>query len=150
MGNQPVTYPVAFDGTAGEIRDNKKTHNWGARDDEGRECSECACREWHTAADYPCGVEPPRRTMTTKPKLTVLIHLSDGEVFGSAVIEGSIPVKLVIVDYLEEQDEPSFNVAIPQIGLASSEKALVSVMYADVATGRNITTDWFRNYKEKK
>lgn len=59
--------PVPFAGTEEERRANHATHHWVTYDmEEPPECANCCAKEWHVAADYPCGEEPPRMT-TTEP-----------------------------------------------------------------------------------
>ena len=57
-----VNRPVAFPGTPEERLENQRTHDWNWADDEVR-CWRCDSKAWHVAADYPCGVEPPRETV---------------------------------------------------------------------------------------
>jgi hypothetical protein len=54
--------PVAFPGTDDEKVANYKTHAFVCYGEE-MECMDCFCKPWHTAADYPCGTEPPRETV---------------------------------------------------------------------------------------
>lgn len=54
-----VYKPVRFSGTEEERRKNYATHLFFTFDEEIR-CGACDCRPTHVAADYPCGVEPPR------------------------------------------------------------------------------------------
>lgn len=62
-----VNRPVAFAGSEEEKQANRTTHHfvtyqWGEDDFETR-CLVCDARPSHVAADYPCGVEPPRETV---------------------------------------------------------------------------------------
>lgn len=56
-----ATFPISFEGTAVQKGNNLRSHNWLAVDDEGRECGVCFSREYHVAATYQCGTEPPRK-----------------------------------------------------------------------------------------
>ena len=56
-----VNRPVAFPGTREERLANQRTHDWNWADEV--RCWRCDCKAWHVAADYPCGVEPPRETV---------------------------------------------------------------------------------------
>ena len=42
------------------IRKNMNTHQWMTLDNEDWSCLVCDCKDWHVAAGYPCGQEPPR------------------------------------------------------------------------------------------
>ena len=42
------------------IRRNRNTHQWMTLDNEDWSCLVCDCKDWHVAAEYPCGQEPPR------------------------------------------------------------------------------------------
>ena len=53
-----IDLPVQFSGTKEEIEANFATHQFTGGDDPG--CLVCDCKPWHAAANYPCGVEPPR------------------------------------------------------------------------------------------
>lgn len=55
--------PRDFDGTLEEIRENRETHRWAAYDDEVV-CARCDASNWSVAADYPCGIDPPREIIT--------------------------------------------------------------------------------------
>lgn len=52
--------PVPFQGTDEERAVNRATHNFFYDHEGNGECMGCACKPWHVAASYPCGVEPPR------------------------------------------------------------------------------------------
>lgn len=56
-----VNRPVEFLGTEAERVANRATHQY-AWDSDPR-CIYCDCKPWHVAADYSCGVEPPRETV---------------------------------------------------------------------------------------
>jgi len=53
--------PVPFEGTQDEATDNFNSHHfrYDYDNDEVR-CVKCDCKDWHQAARYPCGDEPPR------------------------------------------------------------------------------------------
>ena len=53
------TRPIEFDGTVAESREHFDTHRFGYDGDDVR-CVKCDCKDWHAAASYPCGQEPPR------------------------------------------------------------------------------------------
>lgn len=53
-----INRPIPFAGTEEERQANRLTHRW-THYDEAR-CDACDSKMWHTAADYPCGQEPPR------------------------------------------------------------------------------------------
>lgn len=55
----PVDVPKRFDGTPEEARANFDTHQW-VTDGDTPTCAKCDARTYHEAANYPCGVEPPR------------------------------------------------------------------------------------------
>lgn len=60
-----INRPVAFPGTAEEAAANYQTHDWIVESpEEPLRCAVCDCKFWHVAANYPCGVEPPRETVT--------------------------------------------------------------------------------------
>lgn len=52
--------PIPFQGTPEEAEANYHSHTFSGEDDR---CFACDCKPWHKAADYPCGVEPPRETV---------------------------------------------------------------------------------------
>lgn len=53
--------PIKFQGSEEERLVNRLTHNFVSFDpEEPMECMDCCARTYHVAADYPCGVEPPR------------------------------------------------------------------------------------------
>ena len=56
MTDQPV--PNRADDQ--RIRKNMNTHQWMTLDNEDWSCLVCDCKDWHVAAGYPCGQEPPR------------------------------------------------------------------------------------------
>lgn len=59
-----VNRPIRFQGTPEQAAANYRTHDWIVYDiEEPRECGRCCAREYHAAASYPCGVEPPRETV---------------------------------------------------------------------------------------
>ncbi len=51
--------PQPFDGTEGQRQSNRATHDFRAFEGQWL-CERCEAKPWHVAADYPCGVEPPR------------------------------------------------------------------------------------------
>ena len=56
--------PIPFTGSKKERLENYKSHDWWMHDpDEAMECGACAARSYHVAACYPCGTEPPRKTI---------------------------------------------------------------------------------------
>ena len=55
--------PVPFTGTDTQRLLNRGTHHWMAWDDEIL-CDNCEHKIWHVGADYPCGQEPQRETVT--------------------------------------------------------------------------------------
>jgi hypothetical protein len=58
-----IDRPIRFAGSAAEASANFNTHDfaWG---DEDTRCVNCDCKTTHAAADYPCGTNPPRETIT--------------------------------------------------------------------------------------
>jgi hypothetical protein len=58
-----INRPIPFQGTEAQRRANRATHQFGSEFDDFR-CLNCDCKPGHKAADYPCGVEPPRETIT--------------------------------------------------------------------------------------
>lgn len=61
-----IDRPIRFTGTEEERQANRATHHFVMTDpEEPYECIDCASREYHAAADYPCGVEPPREVVVT-------------------------------------------------------------------------------------
>lgn len=66
MGNFEKTignFPVPFQGTKEQAKENYLTHSWYAYDDSAV-CMECDAKVWHQVANYPCGVEPERMECT--------------------------------------------------------------------------------------
>jgi len=63
-----VTRPVEFSGTEIEKRANRSTHRFlteqYSEDDFETRCTECDCKPWHQTANYPCGANVPRETIT--------------------------------------------------------------------------------------
>ncbi len=64
------TRPVPFSGTDAEARDNFNTHYFAFDGDDAR-CVKCDSKDWHAAASYPCGEEPPREFFDPATGLTV-------------------------------------------------------------------------------
>jgi len=61
--------PVAFTGTDSQRTANRATHHWMNWDGEIL-CDTCEHKIWHVGADYPCGQEPMRETVSiNKPAL---------------------------------------------------------------------------------
>lgn len=59
-----VTVPIRFMGSEAQRAANIASHEWHTVDpEEPAECGRCASRIYHAAAAYPCGTEPPRRTI---------------------------------------------------------------------------------------
>ena len=57
--------PVAFSGTESERQANIESHNWFSFDpEETPECMTCCAKRGGTVAQWPCGTEPPRETVT--------------------------------------------------------------------------------------
>lgn len=68
MSEYTINRPVAFPGTEEERLANRATHSFFVYDpEEPMECMNCCARTYHVAADYPCGQEPPRETVTFYP-----------------------------------------------------------------------------------
>lgn len=64
MPKVTINEPVPFEGTEEQKSANFKTHHFvDCCGDYEYRCSQCDCKPWHKAASYPCGVEPPRRTV---------------------------------------------------------------------------------------
>lgn len=62
-----INRPIRFEGTTQQKRANFNTHSWdGGWGEETRICRDCGSKDWHAAAEYPCGVEPPRETVKFK------------------------------------------------------------------------------------
>lgn len=60
-----VDRPISFQGTPDERLANYNSHSWTYYDhEEPAECNSCCAKAYHVAADYPCGVEPPREIIT--------------------------------------------------------------------------------------
>ena len=59
-----INRPIRFEGTDQQKRQNFNTHRWDGWGDSVRICDKCGSKEWHAAAEYPCGVEPPREIVT--------------------------------------------------------------------------------------
>lgn len=59
-----INRPVPFPGTRAEADANHATHRWIDYGDGEAECLNCACKPWHTHADYPCGTKVPREVVT--------------------------------------------------------------------------------------
>ena len=62
-----VSRPIRFQGTPEQKLANRQTHRFHTEqfdeDDFETRCTECDCKPWHAAADYPCGTEPPREVI---------------------------------------------------------------------------------------
>ena len=59
-----INIPVQFAGSREQADLNYNSHRWAIVDEEGLECNVCASRAYHVAANYPCGVEPPRKEIS--------------------------------------------------------------------------------------
>lgn len=59
-----INVPALFDGTPEEAAANYDTHVWALLGDGEMECLNCPTKPYHVAANYPCGVEPPRVVLT--------------------------------------------------------------------------------------
>lgn len=59
--------PVKFPGTDAQAKANFHTHYWTTPDGENYSCGRCDAKPWHAAAEYPCGEEPERETITFTP-----------------------------------------------------------------------------------
>jgi hypothetical protein len=55
-----MSAPIPFPGTPEAAQENRLSHNWGQVDEFEFACWSCDAKPWHVAAEYPCGVEPPR------------------------------------------------------------------------------------------
>ncbi len=56
-----ITRPKPFDGTDEERAANRRTHYWIVTEPgEARVCSRGDYKEWHAAAEWPCGAFVPR------------------------------------------------------------------------------------------
>lgn len=64
------TRPIPFNGTKTEVRENFDTHHFAFDGDTGR-CMKCDSKDWHAAASYPCGEEPPRELFDPATGLTI-------------------------------------------------------------------------------
>ena len=62
-----VNEPVPFGGTHEEADENYNTHQWYEEFGD-IVCAHCGSKQWHKAAFYRCGVEPPRRISDTYRK----------------------------------------------------------------------------------
>ena len=52
-----IDVPVPFRGTEQQRLANRNSHYF---DWQSGRCIECDCKQWHEAADYPCGADVPR------------------------------------------------------------------------------------------
>lgn len=57
-----VSRPVKFSGSDAQKRENFLSHHFVNWDDEYR-CSNCDCKPWHAAAEYPCCSDVPREVV---------------------------------------------------------------------------------------
>ena len=55
-----ISVPKPFEGSANEKFENRRTHHFVICYGGEVRCSQCDCRPSHEAANYPCGVIPPR------------------------------------------------------------------------------------------
>lgn len=55
-----IDRPLRFPGTPAMILANRRTHNWDAF---GR-CYDCDCKDHGTVAEWPCGADVPRETVS--------------------------------------------------------------------------------------
>lgn len=76
--------PVPFHGTEEERRANLASHNFITYSDGEAECANCFCKPWHTAANYPCGEEPPREHVPDEVALSEQTARFLGYAFGAA------------------------------------------------------------------
>lgn len=53
--------PVPFSGSAEEREANFLSHAWARESEDDWSCGRCDAKPYHAAANYPCGVDPPRR-----------------------------------------------------------------------------------------
>jgi hypothetical protein len=60
--------PKPFDGSAEDAQSNFDSHTWVQEDEFTVVCSVCDSKNWHVAANYPCGTEPPRTTIVQYPR----------------------------------------------------------------------------------
>lgn len=68
-GSYLLDRPIRFEGTPEQREANYRTHLWlsyGDPEDAEIYC-DCGSKPWHAAAEYPCGVEPPRETVLVTP-----------------------------------------------------------------------------------
>lgn len=70
-----INQPVPFRGTREEAEANYQSHKWW-HDPESWDmmCDHCGSKGWHKAAEYPCGVEPPREDV-------IIVVDSNGNVY---------------------------------------------------------------------
>jgi hypothetical protein len=70
---QTVDVPAEFVGTPSERQANRSSHDWHTyrldANDVDVVCARCGSYPFHIAADYPCGTEPPRTTITVTRQL---------------------------------------------------------------------------------
>lgn len=59
-----INSPMRFHGTAEQREANIDSHRWTTFDGEEYRCTFCDCKPWHTAAQWPCGVDVPRQDVT--------------------------------------------------------------------------------------
>jgi hypothetical protein len=70
-GTRPV--PFSNFGTGQQACENFDSHNFSWDGSDVR-CSRCDSKDWHEAANYPCGEEPPREFFDPATGLTVPGH----------------------------------------------------------------------------
>lgn len=79
--------PVKFPGTREQANRNFNTHAWGTIDGENYACGACDARPWSATAEYPCGEEPERETITFDP-----IYVDGCESCDAAKALGQTPI----------------------------------------------------------
>lgn len=60
-----TSYPAPFTGTDEQRAANRQTHIFFYDLEEAARCMDCDSRAGSVSADYPCGEEVPRVTITT-------------------------------------------------------------------------------------
>ncbi len=59
------TRPQRFQGSDSERWENRLTHRWGNFDGQTM-CGVCDAKPFHVAAEWPCGVNPPREPIEAR------------------------------------------------------------------------------------
>ena len=65
--------PVAFTGSDEQRTTNRQSHRWVTSDGEII-CAQCDHKIWHLGADYPCGQQPDRETVTRENPTILDMH----------------------------------------------------------------------------